>query len=136
MSTDYPCPACGFLVFDEASGCFEICPVCDWQDDSVQLKFPLSKVGANQRSLYEEQLSILDRIPQHVQEFDGYVRAGNWRPLRQNELEKPKPPQTGKEWFDKIPYDVETYYWDVTCNYLVWPLESMQRLYNPFLLIV
>ncbi|MFE1312539.1 CPCC family cysteine-rich protein [Streptomyces sp. NPDC058755] len=27
-----PCPCCGFLTLDER-GCFEICPVCFWEDD-------------------------------------------------------------------------------------------------------
>jgi hypothetical protein len=25
----YPCPCCGFLVFDEEPGSFSICPICD-----------------------------------------------------------------------------------------------------------
>ena len=28
----YPCPCCGEHTLD-ARGVFEICPVCDWQDD-------------------------------------------------------------------------------------------------------
>jgi hypothetical protein len=28
----YPCPCCGFLTLDERS-CFEISPVCFWEDD-------------------------------------------------------------------------------------------------------
>ncbi|MCX5267224.1 CPCC family cysteine-rich protein [Streptomyces sp. NBC_00199] len=28
----YPCPCCGFLTLEERS-CFEICPVCFWEDD-------------------------------------------------------------------------------------------------------
>ncbi|MFH8776088.1 CPCC family cysteine-rich protein [Streptomyces sp. NPDC017958] len=28
----YPCPCCGFLTLDQR-GCFEICPVCFWEDD-------------------------------------------------------------------------------------------------------
>ncbi|MEU4873403.1 CPCC family cysteine-rich protein [Streptomyces sp. NPDC021608] len=28
----YTCPCCGFLTLGER-GCFEICPVCFWEDD-------------------------------------------------------------------------------------------------------
>lgn len=28
----YPCPCCSFLTLD-MRGCFEICPVCFWEDD-------------------------------------------------------------------------------------------------------
>ena len=34
-----PCPCCGYLVFDEPVGSFDICPICDWEDDDVQLRF-------------------------------------------------------------------------------------------------
>ena len=28
----YRCPCCGYLTL-ESEGCFEICPVCFWEDD-------------------------------------------------------------------------------------------------------
>jgi hypothetical protein len=27
---EFPCPAWGFLVFDEPAGCHALYPVCDW----------------------------------------------------------------------------------------------------------
>lgn len=36
----FPCPCCGHLVFKDAPGSDEICPVCFWQDDIVQLRWP------------------------------------------------------------------------------------------------
>ena len=35
----YPCPCCGYLVFDEGPGSYAICPVCGWEDDLSQLRF-------------------------------------------------------------------------------------------------
>jgi rubrerythrin len=35
----YPCPGCGYLVFDEPPGSYEICPICFWEDDLAQLRF-------------------------------------------------------------------------------------------------
>jgi hypothetical protein len=50
-----PCPACGFLVFDEEPGSYAICPVCGWEDDLSQLRF-VTRGGAN-APLIEYQLS-------------------------------------------------------------------------------
>ena len=35
----YPCPGCGYLVFDEPPGSYEICPICFGEDDLAQLRF-------------------------------------------------------------------------------------------------
>lgn len=55
MMGKFPCPACGFLVFDEASGSYDIWPICGWEDDAVQLVHPTYKGGANSDCLYEHQ---------------------------------------------------------------------------------
>lgn len=48
----YPCPCCGFLTIGEQPpGTFEICPVCDWEDDNVQFEDPDYAGGANKVSL-------------------------------------------------------------------------------------
>ena len=50
----YPCPCCGFLTLsEEPPGTFEICPVCNWEDDDVQFNNHHFKGGANAESLYE-----------------------------------------------------------------------------------
>lgn len=38
----YPCPCCGHLVHEAPPGSFQICPVCGWEDDLVQLRWPVS----------------------------------------------------------------------------------------------
>ncbi|MEU0704513.1 CPCC family cysteine-rich protein [Streptomyces bacillaris] len=50
----YPCPCCGHLVHEVPPGSFQICPVCGWEDDLVQLRWP-GVSGANRRSLVEAQ---------------------------------------------------------------------------------
>jgi hypothetical protein len=55
MSDDaegFPCPSCGFEVFSEPPGSFEICEICGWEDDHVQLRFPALAGGANKLSLH------------------------------------------------------------------------------------
>ena len=36
----YPCPCCGYLVFAEPPGSDDICMICFWEDDALQLRFP------------------------------------------------------------------------------------------------
>jgi uncharacterized Zn finger protein (UPF0148 family) len=50
----YTCSACGHLVFAQLPGSDDICPICGWQDDALQLKFPL-ECGANRISLFDAQ---------------------------------------------------------------------------------
>ncbi|MBQ8425307.1 MAG: formate/nitrite transporter family protein [Clostridia bacterium] len=47
----YKCPCCGFYTFEHKNHEYEICPVCYWEDDPVQLKDPTFKGGANHVSL-------------------------------------------------------------------------------------
>jgi hypothetical protein len=52
MKRRYPCPCCGFLTLTtEPPGSFELCPVCYWEDDSVQSMNPDYVGGANSESL-------------------------------------------------------------------------------------
>ena len=50
----YPCPCCGSLTLSEPPpGTFDICDVCDWEDDRVQYDEPGLDEGANHVSLRE-----------------------------------------------------------------------------------
>jgi anaerobic ribonucleoside-triphosphate reductase len=48
------CNCCGFPTLP-ADSLFEICPICGWQDDSVQNDDPDYAGGANTQSLNEYQ---------------------------------------------------------------------------------
>lgn len=51
----YPCPVCGYLTFAEPPGSYEICPVCGWEDDALQLEFATTLAGgANSLTLFEQ----------------------------------------------------------------------------------
>lgn len=51
----FPCPCCGESTLDEEPpGTFNICPVCDWEDDNVQFANPDYEGGANSRSLNQQ----------------------------------------------------------------------------------
>lgn len=55
----FPCPCCGWVVFEEPPGSYDICPVCDWEDDLAQLRFPRMDWGPNRRSLVDSQADWL-----------------------------------------------------------------------------
>ncbi|MEM9862380.1 MAG: CPCC family cysteine-rich protein [Myxococcota bacterium] len=79
----HPCPACGHLVFHEPPGSFEICPVCRWEDDDVQLLNPTYAGGANRRSLVDAQRAHAASPRTN----SGISRDATWRPLSGEEAD-------------------------------------------------
>jgi len=55
----FPCPCCGHLTFSEPPGSYDICPVCFWEDDVVQLRWLDYRGGANGSSLIKSQRQFL-----------------------------------------------------------------------------
>lgn len=82
----YPCPSCGFLVFSEPAGSFDICGICDWEDEPVG--DPHSAGGPNRLSLAASQAEILKALPLDIREYRGYRRDPRWRPLGGEDREK------------------------------------------------
>lgn len=109
----YPCPCCGFVVFQREPGSYELCPVCDWEDDAVQLRYPLaggaSAPLADQqerflRTLTDEKLAQLNR--------QGLKRCSDWRPLRVSDVDRQDlGPTTGRGYVDALLNDTPKYYW-------------------------
>lgn len=54
------CPCCKKHKFEEP-GKYEICPVCNWEDDPKQRKDPDYAGGANELSLREYRRNYLER---------------------------------------------------------------------------
>ena len=44
------CPVCGEYKFERIDN-FDVCPVCEWENDSLQMKNPDYRGGANDESL-------------------------------------------------------------------------------------
>ncbi len=106
MIAPFPCPGCGFLVFDEPPGSYDICPICGWEDDGVQLEAPGYAGGANHDSLYEHQQRVALRLaPPGVVLLKGYRRAPDWRPAAPEEATTDVP-EPRRKWKDE-----EIYYW-------------------------
>ena len=84
----FPCPCCGYLTLSEPPGSYDICPICFWEDDVVQLRFVTLSGGANTVSLVDGQKNFAaigaseDRLREHCrQPSDTDVRDVAWRPV-------------------------------------------------------
>jgi Cysteine-rich CPCC len=108
---DYPCPCCGFETFSEPPGSYEICDICGWEDDHVQLAHPLIGGGANRMSLQEAQIRQLKVYPVDIQNAGGHKRAPDWRPLQQSDFQDKVAPDTGIQYFHAAAEDAVDYYW-------------------------
>lgn len=58
---DLPCPSCGFLTLEDFYGSYAICPICNWEDDGVQLANPTSNGGAT-ASLWRKRSRMLSPV--------------------------------------------------------------------------
>jgi Cysteine-rich CPCC len=68
----FPCPCCGYFVYNEKPGSYDLCPICLWEDDLSQFVFPDQGGGPNEVSLINGQRNFqkvgccLYRIRQNV----------------------------------------------------------------------
>ena len=109
-----PCPACGFLVLVEAYGSYDICPLCGWEDDIVQLVNPTSGGGANKTSLLECQQEALLKYPVVIRKAAGYTRSEEWRPLTADEVETAELARKREHWHTSATNDPGEVYWKRT----------------------
>jgi hypothetical protein len=109
-------------VFDRQPGSSVQCPICLWEDDLAQLRFPRLPGSANHVSLEDAQHNFADfgvaerryrgagRSP-----FEDEKREGAWRPLdgARDNIEEP---QRGIDYADSYPLTDTTvlYYWRPT----------------------
>ena len=78
------CPSCGFrTIGEDFYGTYEICPVCGWEDDAVQLANPCSGGGANRESLAQCQGGSATWNKEEMKKFE---HDPEWRPLTEEEI--------------------------------------------------
>ena len=84
--TKYTCPSCGYATLGESPGSFDICKICFWEDDPVQLLDPWYVGGANKVSLVQAQENYRShgvselRFKEHVRApLPTEVRDEKWR---------------------------------------------------------
>lgn len=116
-SRGYPCPCCGYLAFEEPPGSYDICSICYWEDDVIQLRDPLHAGGANRHSLVESQRNYEafgaceERLRPYVrQPTEHDIRDAGWRviDLELDDLERALP---GGGWERPWPGDPTLLYW-------------------------
>jgi hypothetical protein len=115
----FPCPCCGYLVFERMPGHHETCPICWWEDDLAQLRFPKMPGGANGVSLLDAQQNFaelgtaekknrgLPRPP-----FETEHQDSGWRPL-DSAADNIEEPHRGEDYSRTYPWRDTTvlYYW-------------------------
>jgi hypothetical protein len=82
----YPCPVCGHLTFVEPPGSYDMCEVCGWEDDALQLEFATTLAGgANGVTLAAAQAAFLKVETRMTRKHAGAVfpceREPSWRPI-------------------------------------------------------
>lgn len=85
------CACCGYQTIEE-KGCFEICPICYWEDDPVQEADPWFSGGANNPSLYQAQINyeLYSAIEECFQKNVRNIRSedlkcSTWRSLAESD---------------------------------------------------
>jgi transposase InsO family protein len=110
------------LVFDHEPGFHHTCPICGWEDDLSQLRFPLMPGSSNRVSLHEAQRNYMAfgaaerrNRGQTREPVEGEVLDPDWRPLDlgQDNIEEP---MRGVRYADSYPWPDTTvlYYWRAT----------------------
>lgn len=115
----FPCPVCGHLVHKRMPGNHKLCPICGWEDDLVQLRFPLMECSANAVSLQRAQNNYA-QIGVAEKRKLGSTRAPNeldtkdegWRPL-DAKIDNIEEPHRGEDYSLTYPWEDTTvlYYW-------------------------
>lgn len=125
MSTSYPCPCCGYLVFDEPPGSYYICPYCFWEDDRYQLEYATTHDGVpNNVTLLEAQRNYqrfgacLEDMRPHVRKPPPDApRDPAWRPI-DPERDSFEDWDADEDWNAetrvRAPADADLYYWRPT----------------------
>jgi hypothetical protein len=106
------CPSCGIKTIElESYGSYDICPLCGWEDDCVQLANPACEGGANKISLIKSQhLALINNVIQNI-ESGRYERDSKWRPLNLREIQIAEEEKNVKYWKNKaITSPAETYW--------------------------
>ena len=85
----FTCPCCGYRTFSHPPiGSHDICKVCFWEDDGIQLEDPDYEGGANRVSLRQGQKNFLkfgaceeDMIPNVRAATIDEPKDETWNPL-------------------------------------------------------
>jgi hypothetical protein len=92
LAPKFPCACCGYLTLSDRPGSYEICHVCFWEDDDVQLLDPWYEGGANKTSLKQAQENFCkfgvsdQRFKENIEGVLAEdVRDASWRPVTESD---------------------------------------------------
>jgi hypothetical protein len=113
----FSCPCCGYRTLRARPGNYEICHVCFWEDDPVQILDPWYRAGANNVSLREAQKNYAEvgvSEPQFKSNVKGVLpgdtRDPLWRLVEETDRQHvTTPARLAKENPD---WPWKWYYWD------------------------
>jgi hypothetical protein len=106
-----PCPCCGFLTLEDFYGSYNICCICNWEDDGIQLSNPTSGNGANSRSLIDAQARAIHMYPINISIEKGIYRSQSWRPLNADEIFIAEKHRKEQHWYSaEICLEKDTYW--------------------------
>jgi hypothetical protein len=105
-------------MFSEPPGSYDICPICDWEDDDSQLRFPAMGGGANKMSLIEAQRSFarvgaksVDHVAHSRKPTSDDRLDEHWRMINESK-DSVQVPQPGEDYGMTYPADpTQLYYW-------------------------
>lgn len=115
----HTCPCCGYPAFKDPPGSYEICHVCVWEDDPVQLRWAMDVRGANRVTLLQAQRNyqVLGAKEERALGFRFRVapcsdRDPEWRPIdpERDHFEAWASRRTA-DWPDDA---TQLYYWSLT----------------------
>ena len=122
MLDKFPCPCCGHLVFDREPGFHQTCPICLWEDELAQLRFPMMPGISNTVSLVDAQINYQqfgvaerkNRGRGRVAFADEKIDEG-WRPIDPS-IDNLEQPMAGEDYAVSYPWSNTTvlYYWRST----------------------
>lgn len=71
IGESYACPVCGKYTF-ESAGDFDICEVCGWEDDIIQLENPDEEDCANHMSLNQAKRAYAKGLVHLIRDNEPY----------------------------------------------------------------
>lgn len=118
----FPCPCCGHQVFDREPGYHQVCPICLWEDELAQLRFPRMTGVSNGVCLLQAQLNYqkygVAEVKNRGRGREAFSSEGldeGWRPIdpEKDNLEEPR---RGEDYESTYPWGNTTvlYYWRPT----------------------
>lgn len=97
----YTCKCCGFKTLDSEFN-FDICDICDWEDDEVQNNNPLLEIWANKNNLYQSQINLISKIPLNIKDYNWYIRDEKWKPIKIDTLRNRKIIENWLDYFNEL----------------------------------